>query len=128
MPGPRPNHAQPSRGGVLSWSQLIKRACLIDSSIVPPRVLNHMIGQFTPLLNCSNVRLGSFAGVHTFRAIIPRTLHTIDSSSYGSVCQEQLIYSQWACERKFLPGEGIAAVAAAIKPVLGPVWMGWGGE
>jgi hypothetical protein len=53
-------------------------------------------------------RLRFLAGVYTFRAIIPRTLHTIDSSSYGSVCQEQLIYSQWACGRKGLACEGLA--------------------
>ena len=54
-----------------------------------------------------NVRFGSKADIHTFRTIIPRTLHNIDSSSYGSVCQEQLIYSQWACEGKDLPCEGL---------------------
>jgi hypothetical protein len=50
------------------------------------------------------------ADIQTFRAIVPRTLHTIDSSSYGSVCQEQLIYSQWACGRKGLAGEGLTEI------------------
>jgi len=52
-------------------------------------------------------RLRFLAGVHTFRAIIPRTLHTIDSSSYGSVCQEQLIYSQWVWAREALGFQGL---------------------
>jgi hypothetical protein len=36
-------------------------------------------------------------------------------ADYGS---EQLIYSQWACGRKVLPGEGFAVIPDAIKPVL----------
>jgi len=70
-------------------------------------------------------RLRFLAGVHTFRAIIPRTLHTIDSSSYGSVCQEQLIYSRWAGGRKILSGEGYAIKLVWGKPALRPVWTWW---
>jgi hypothetical protein len=58
-----------------------------------------------------NVRIRPGADIHTFHTIILRTLHTIDSSSYGSVCQEQLIYSQWAGRRKGYSGEGLTEVS-----------------
>ena len=47
------------------------------------------------------------ADIHTVHTIILQTLHPINSSSYGSVCQEQLIYSQWACGRNPIAGEGV---------------------
>ena len=66
-------------------------------------------------ISAANDRFGSVtdvcirpkADIHTFRAIIPRTLHSIDSSSFGSVCQKQLIYSPWVSGRKVYSGEGL---------------------
>jgi hypothetical protein len=43
-------------------------------------------------------------------------------ADYGS---EQLIYSQWACGRKVLAGEGLVIQPDWGKPVLGPVQTGW---
>ena len=50
------------------------------------------------------------ADIHTVHTIIPRIHHPTVGSSYGSVCQEQLIYSQWACGKKVIPGEGVASM------------------